>query len=853
MKPSVALKWVLRESRGARGRMLYFVACLAVGVAAVVGTAGIAESVAQGFREHSREILGADLSVSAHRPLPADLGAAFSPWPGTERADLTETASMIAAPGAAGGATRSQLAQVHAVTGRYPLFGELTTDPPGGLGVHLAADSVVVAPELLESLGLVRGDDLLVGGTRFRVAATVVRAPPRFGFASFLGPPVYVSADGLARTRLLGFGTRVRHRALFALPAGSTREDLDAAVVRIGAVPGAQYLDVDLHHQVGPGGGQTTSRLEGFLGLVALLSLVVGGIGVAQIARTWIAGRTQAIAVMRCLGLRPAEILAISLGHLGLLAVAGSVVGTAIGCAMPPIAAWIAPDLAPGGMPAVFPVWAAVRGLVLGLGIALVFSLPPLTAVWRVSPALVLRADAAPLPAPRGVLIASIALVVATVLAAAWLQARQPAWALWFTAGFAALAALLWGASRVLVWGAARLPRRRLNAYVAHGIAALARPGAGTTAAVVSLGLGAMVVVSMGLVESRLRHGLLDLAPPGAPSVFLIDVQPGQWTGVDEALRDAGATNVDRVPVVTARIAAIDGRPVEEFAETGGAAAPGERGQGRSRRSLTREQRLTSREALTSDNRVVEGALWSDPARAEVSIEQRFAVQLGVKVGSTITFDIQGVPLELAVTSLRSVQWQSLSINFFFLVEPGALGDAPGLVLASARVPPESERALRDRVTRDYPNVTVLQLGPVIAEVAALIGRVAAGVSALGTFCVVAGLLVLAGSASATMLRRRREIALLKTLGVTRGGVTALLAVEYGLAGAVAGFVGAGGALLLSWGFLTYVTEIDVDVPLVVLPLTALACAVATAASGLAAGARTLAVRPIESLRGRSS
>ena len=860
MTLGVAVRWVLRESRGARGRMLFFVACLAIGVAAVVGVASLSASIAQGFSDRSREILGADVAVGGGRPLPADLDGAFAALPGTERTDMTEAPSMVAALGPDGRAVRSRLAVVQAVTGRYPLYGEMTTDPPGGLAAHLADGTIVVPREVLDALEVRVGDDLVLGGAKFRIAAAVVQAPQRMGMSAFLGPTVYVTSAGRSRTGLLGMVTRMRYRALFALPPGATREELDAAIARVRDLPTGDALGVDAHYNVGPVGGRTTVLLDGFLGLVALLSLIVGGIGVAQIVRTWVAGRTQAIAVLRCLGLRPGEILMLSLGHVGLLAVVGSVAGTALGCALPLLADSLMPDLVPGGMPIVFPLGATLRGLVLGLGISLVFSLPPLTAVWRVSPARVLRSDAAPLPAPRAVATASVAALVAAIFAAAWVEGGQRIFAVAFTVGFALLALTLWACARALVALAARIPRRRMNAYLAHGIAALARPGAGTTSAVVALGLGTMVVVATWLVQDRLHDGFLAMVPSGAPSVYVMDVKPEQWPGVETALRDAGATGIDGVPVVIARIAAIDGRTVEEIAaaddeaERVAAAAEGRQVVvGRSRRSLTRPQRLTSRATLTPDNRIVAGALWSDPARTEVSVEEGAASQLGLRVGSTIRFDVQGVPLEVVVTSVRSVQWQSFAINFFYVLEPGALDTAKGLVLASARVPPAAEAALRDRITRECPNASIVQVGQILEDVGALVGRLASGVSMLGGSCVAAGLLVLAGSASATMLRRRREIALLKVLGVTRGGVSALLAVEYGLVGAVAGLVGAGGALLLAWGFLTYVAPVDNDLPWIVLPVTMLACAVATAAGGLAAGARALAVRPIEALRQQGS
>jgi len=839
------LRWMARESRGARGRMAYFAICLAVGVAAVVGTAALAASVENSFRSRSREILGADFTVDARRPLPDALDAAIAALPGAERSDTIETATMVAPGGEQASGGGSTLALLHAVKGRYPLYGDLVTEPAGGLAKWLADDTVVVADELLRDAGLEVGDALRVGGLDFRIAAAVQRGPGRFGFASFLGPRVYLSRAAFERTSLLGFGSRVRYRALIALPGDPGREDVERIMEEVeAATPGAAYLDFDSHYDAGPSGRRTVRRVESFVGLVALLSLVIGGVGVAQIVRAWLAGRAKSIAVLRCLGMRPAQILVLSLGHTALLALAGSLAGAARGCAVPWLARGVAPELFAGEAQVVVPFSAVARGLGLGVGLAVAFCLPPLTAIWRISPARVLRNDAEPLPPNRAVAAGSVAVVLLGVLGAAWVQAGSLARAAAFTGGFVALGLVLLLAARGLIALARRLPRRGLNPYVVHGISALARPGAGTTGAVVALGLGTMVVTAMWLVETRLREGMLGQIPDDAPTVFMVDIQPDQWEGMMTTLREAGATSVDQVPVVMARVAKIDGTPVEELAE----AAEGEEDP-RSRRWLTREQRLTWREELTDDNRIIEGRLWSDPDAAELSVEERFAERLGIGVGSKVVFDLQGIAVEFLVTSLRTVEWQSLAINFFLVAEPGALENAPALYLANARVPAEKEGALQDAVTARFPNVTVLRVRPILEQVVALLTRIAVGIRVLGSFTVLAALAILAGAVSATALRRGREVALLKTLGVTRRGVTALFLSEYGLCGAVAGLIGAGGALLLAWSYLTFVAELDVGLPVLTLPLAMLGCAALTAVCGLAASFRALRVRPIEALR----
>ncbi len=403
-----------------------------------------------------------------------------------------------------------------------------------------------------------------------------------------------------------------------------------------------------------------------------------------------------------------------------------------------------------------------------------------------------------------------------------------------------------------------RLPRLRLPLALRYGLAALGRPGAPTVASVVALGLGAMVVVGMRTVEHGLTTRLRGDLPANAPTAFLIDIQPDQWAGVRAEIERAGATSVDSVPVVMARLSAIDGTAVAALAdarekERDAAAreaddADEERGQ-RGRWALTREQRLTSLERLPADNTVLEGELWAAPEVAEVSVEEEYARDLGLKLGSQIVFDVQGVPVALTVTSLRKVRWESFNINFFWVVEPGVLDRAPQMRIASVRLPAGGEQQLQDALAATTPNVTVFAIREVLEKVSAVLERIALGVRFLGGFTVLAGLAILAGAVAAGAAQRGREAALGKALGMTRLQVAALFATESAIVGLLAGAIGAVAGTALA----AVVLEKGMEIPFrfeVVPPLVAIfLAALFAAAAGLAASARPLAQRPLEALR----
>ncbi|MEE8469278.1 MAG: FtsX-like permease family protein [Planctomycetota bacterium] len=837
---------IRREARGARGRMLFFVACLSIGTAAVTGVAALVDAVDAGIRGRSRELLAADLRVRSRRPLPAELDAVLEEVaPGYERADVLELPTMVTTTrvDGAGEDGKSRLVELKAVSGAYPFYGRLVTDPPGLLPSELGADEILADPDLLADMRIGRGAALSIGGQEFTVVGVALDEPDRLEFTLTFGPRVFLSAAGLERSGLLGFGSRVRHAALLRAPPGTSEAELqehrDALREKL---PGAEFLSIRVHSEAQRGVQRSMVRLERYLGLVALLSLVLGGVGVAQIVRGWLAGRIESVAVLRCLGWRPREVLWLYMSFATLLALVGSSLGGALGAGLPLLARTLAPDLVPPEIPLGIPWAALIRGSVLGSGLALLFCLPPLTAVWKVSPARVLRAEAAPLPVPAGVRRGALIALFLGLYCAAWIQSREWNLALGFTAGLYALGGALLLGARVVVAAAGRLPRSGLSPYLKHGLAALARPNAGTTGAIVALGVGVMVVVGMALVEGRLTDELRDMLPEDAPSLFLVDVQFDQWDDVRAALLEHGAEHVDSVPVIMARLSAVDGVPVEELLRE-----PDGR---RSRWVLRREQRLTWLEELPPDNEITAGELWSDADLAEVSVEEGFARDLGVGLGDTLEFDVQGVKFELSVTSLRSVEWESFAINFFVVVEPGVLDDAPGFRVASARVEAASEQPLQDRIARDHPNVTLLRVRRILEKISGVLKRLATAVRMLGGLTIATGVVIMAGAVSATSLRRGREAAVLKTLGVTRRGVAGLFLTEYALTGLVAGVIGGAGALVLAWVFLEQVLEISADLPLVALPLAAVGGMVLSAVCGVAASARALSVRPSVCLRG---
>jgi putative ABC transport system permease protein len=841
LTPTFFARQVLREFRGAASRLLWFALCLAIGVAAVVVVAGLSRSLDRGIRGEARSLLAADLAIRGRVAATEQILEAVDGIAGSRRTELRETVTIVAVPGRTTGPA-SLLVELKVVAGEYPFYGSLELEPTATLDSVLGDDGVAVARELLPRLDVALGDSLLIGGEPFTIRAAVLSEPDRIGGAFTLGPRVFMSGSGLDRTGLSSFGSRVEHRLLVALPEPGPPGALAAAKETIEqALPTDLGFRVETYQDAQPALRRGLRRLERYLGLVALLSLLVGGVGVGQAIRSWISSRLDAIAILKCLGLRPREAFTLYFGQALLLGLGGSLAGCALGVGVLALLPAFLGDLVPARFLQAWQPAAMLRGLLLGVGVTAIFGLLPLSRVLQVSPARVLRRDAEPLPGSRSLALSCGLLLVLGIGALAGAQASSPLLGLQFLGGLLATTIGLAGAAWLLTRAAQRFPRDTGRPWLRHGLASLARPGASTLAAIVAIGLGLLVVFATDQVQGQLRRQIAAELPQDAPSAFFIDVQPDQWAPLEQILTEQGATAVQSVPVVMARLRAIDGVGVGELAESS------ERG-GR-RWALTREQRLTYMATLPEGNRLLEGELWADEAPNEISLEREFAEDLGVGVGAALDFDLQGVPISFVVTSLREVEWESFGINFFLVAEPGLLEEAPQSRLATARLPEGVEQETQDLIVRALPNITVVLVGEVLDKIVALMNRLGLGIRLLGGFTLIAGFAILTTTVGVESSRRGREVALLKTLGMKRNGVAALFATEYALLGLVAGLIGALGGGLVSWLALTRGMELTWRLDAVAYLQAVFAAIVLTVVAGVAASIGALQRRPIEVLR----
>lgn len=838
MQPLIQL-W--RDWRSGELRLLF--ASLVLAVAALSAVGFVAQRLQGALVRDAAQLIGGDVVVVSDHPLAPD----FLRHAQALRLRTARTAVFPSMALDVSG-NRTRLVALKAVGAHYPLIAQVVLragfdSPPYAVSGPPQPGTVWVSPSVLGALGVAVGDRLQLGESTFRIAALLVREPDTgAGFIHF-APRVMMNQADLPATQLIQPASRVTYRLAVAGPEAATAAYADWARAWL-REHAARGMRVETVADSGPAQEQTLKRAADFLHLVALITALMTAVAVAQSARDFARRRLQACAVEKALGRRQTVLLRRYAAEFAWLGAAAALLGVLCGLAAQAgligllhglIQVQVRDLPAPGWMPALF---AAATGMVLLLALGL----PAILQLARVPPLALLRSNLGRLqPAPALTVFAGTAAFAALL----WLQAGDARLGAIAAGGFIGLALTFALLAWIVTFGLRRWMRSRAAAPGAGGVLQLAarqvatRPW-GSVVQITALSLGLLALVLLVLMRTSLIDAWRASIPPNAPDRFVINIQPQQARAFLAALRRDGVTQPDWYPMLRGRLVAINGRPVfgRDYADV------------RARELIDREFNLSASTALPKASSIVAGR-WSDtagPGAKGLSVEQGIAKTLGFGMGDTLTFDIAGQRLTAPITSVRHVDWNSMHANFFVLMPPALLKGQPVTYLAAYRAPGDALR-MDDALVRQFPNLTVVDVGTLIAHLRQLIDQVITAVQFLFLFALAAGLAVLAASLALSRQERARDMAVWRALGASSRLLRRLALMEMLWVGATAGLLGAAGASAVSAALAHWVFHFPWRPPWLLWPTAMLAAAVLAMLAGWWSLRGVLRRTPVQSLR----
>lgn len=777
-----------RDARSNKKRLFVYISAIIIGVAAQVAITSFRDSLNHTISNQSKELLGADLEIETEQPPPDTLKSYFEIL-GGEQSTITEFPSMVLFP--KNGNTR--LANIRALTGNFPFYGDLETLPVEAAQTFKSDTSALVDQSLMTQFGISVGDSIKVGRVTIPIGGAITKVPGEAAAAAMIGPRVIIPESVLDSTNLIQRGSRVEYKQYFKFTDNREMAPIEA---KVDSLENSLRMDIDYEtvQERREEIGEAVGNLGKFLNLVGFIALLLGGIGVASSIHVYINQKISTASVLRCFGASSNQTMSVFLIQSVVLGFLGALTGTLLGIGIQ----YMLPGLVSDFLPVTVELttsWLAIGlGLFTGTGVALVFALLPLLALRKASPLYALRTLEGSITSllsnkTKSIIYAAIALTVmgyAALLTGDWLVASL------FTVGMIIAFGLLLLVAQLLI----KLVRRYFPSHWSYvwrqGLANLYRPHNQTATLMLSLGLGMLLVSTLYFSQDMLMEELDFATQEDAPNLIFFDIQPDQNEGVNNLLKEQDVPVLQNVPMVTMRLISLRGRSSQAIDEDSTSEVRGW--------ALRREYRSTYRDSLIDSETLLEGE-WvgqaPDTGRVPVSAAKEIAEDLNLSVGDSLTFDVQGVPIEAYVGSIREVDFQRVQPNFFMLFPTGVLEPAPQIYVTVTRAADQQQSAtVQQSVVREYPNISAIDVSRILETINQFIDKISFAVQFMALFSIITGLIVLASSVATSRFQRIKESVLLRTIGASKKQIIKILSIEYLFLGILSALTG----LILSVG-----------------------------------------------------
>lgn len=783
-------KMAWRDARHNFSRLFLFVASLITGIAAVVALDSLNYSLQQDIDNNARELLGADLVVDGEKPYSPELKAAFDSlnFPQASEVDMASMVLFL-------NNQQSRLIRLVAMEGDFPFYGKIETQPDDAYARMKQGGYAMLDETLASQYAVGQDDSLKVGNSVFKVAGIVTRIAGGGGLMSTFTPSVYISRQDLDSTRLVQFGSRVNYKYFYKIPSEARVEQVVDAYRTTFRHNGYGFETVERRTE---GLGRGFRSIYRFFSLLAFVALILGCMGVASSVHIYAREKREEVAVLRCVGSSGWQAFNIFFIQIFVLGIIGSILGSLLGLGIQQVIPLFITELIPFEMGFAISWKSLLLGLSVGAVVSVLFTILPLVAVRFVPPLSVLRADYEGRRTFSKTRIVVLILIAAFPIAFASLQARSFFTGSMFFLGLVVALAFLTVVAIGLLYAVRRYFPVRAGFIWRHALSSLFRPNNQTRVLMVTIGLGAFIISTLNIVEQSMLSQVEFAGQENQSNTILFDIQPSQRDGVIKLIQDNDLEVNQVVPIVTCRLSELKGRSVEALQK--------DTTDNVSNWAITREYRVTYRDSLHHSEELIEGTLHEKKSSRDsvwVTVSDGILDNLNVKIGDSMVFDIQGVPVKAFVSGVREVDWPKDPPNFIFVFPTGVLENAPQIYVTTTRVD-EQEQANRFQraLVMQYPNVSLLDLRLILTTVNELFDKLGLIVRFLALFSIITGLVVLAGAVINSKFLRIKENVLLRTLGARTKQITRITLIEYaylGIFSAITGMVlSLGGGFLLT-------------------------------------------------------
>ncbi len=796
---SFLVRTAFRDSRKNIRKLVMFMSSIILGIAALVAINSFNNNLVSDIDDQAAGLLGADLAITGNRPLTKDLQLATDSL-NSKRAEEMEMFSMsyISKTDA------SQFVMVKAIEGDFPFYGKILTEPEDAYLNYQEKDHALVDHGLMLEHKLEVGDSIKLGTKHFYISGRLKSAFGSIAATSSFAPAVYIGKQYLAETNLIQPGSMVNYAYYFKLDdpsiADTWEEDNNDKFRN-------ESLRIETIEERKENLDEAFSSLNNFLNLIALVSLLLGCIGVASSILIYVKQKVPSIAVFRCLGMTSKQAMAvyiIQIFGLGLLSV---IIGAALGSIIQVYLPVIFKDFLPYEVVMSVSWKAIIEGIVAGLAMAMLFALAPLLGIRKISPLRTLRTDMADKGSdPLKILV--YILIVLGVFLFLYQLTNEVSSAAVMSIGLLVSFLLLYGFSILMMWAIKKFFPRGWNFVFRQGLSNLYRPDNQTKTLLVSMGLGTAVLTTLFIIQGLILKNVDSMDAGNQPNMVLYGIEKKQENELKKITEEFDLPVIQQAPIVTMRVAGWKGKSKEEWlADTTRTAR---------RWAINREARVSYRDYLEDDEELLRGNFTGEVVPGDsilISLDEGYAESLDVDLGDEITWNVQGTMMTTYVGSIRDIEFRSMRTRFFILFPNGVLEKAPQFLVFVTKSPnTETTAAYRSKVVKTFPNISVVDLGMILSTLNGILSKVSYIVKFMAGFSILTGLIVLISSLLLSKFQRVKESVLLRTIGASKNQILKINATEYGLLGSLAALTGISISLVASYFLATRQFELDFSI-----------------------------------------